>query len=261
MRRGLLILATAIGAAALAACGGGDVRVLAQLDGDAAAGAEAGETMALGNLPVRLLPYDRDAIFDSLAAAYGEPEPRLPDSITQLQDRVRVLQEEWRQADSRWGVLRDSLKQISDRMNELDQGSGEYFALFQDFNDLETQVNRLQARSDSAFRDFTSLQSRLTQQSEEIRLQHRAWADEAYAPIDSIIDARLDEMGLEELADTTNAQGVARFRGVAAGQWWVYARFDRQFDELYWNVPVEVTSGEEVVVRLNRDNAEVRQKM
>ena len=254
------MLAATVVAATTTACGGGDVAVVAALEGEAA-GDEAAQDVALGTLPVRLLPYDRDAIFDSLTQAFPEPEPQFPDSIRQLQDRVATLQQEWQLAQSRWGTLRDSLQTIAERMNAMDQGSGEYFALFQDFNALEEQVNTFQERSDRAFTEFTSLQSRLTQQSEEIRLQHRAWADEAFASVDSIIDARLEDMGLVELADTTTAQGVARFRGVDAGQWWVHARFDRQFDELYWNEPIEVTGGEELVVRLNRENAEVRQKM
>lgn len=260
MRRGLLILAAAVAAATLSACGGGDVAVVAALEGEGV-GDMAAQDVALGSLPVRLLPYDRDALFDSLMQAYPEPEPHFPDSIEELQERVATRQQEWQVAQNRWGVLRDSLKTLSDHMNTLDQSSGEYFAMFQDFNALEEQVETFQTRSDAAFRDFTTLQSRLNQQSEDIRLQHRAWADEAFAPVDSIIEARLEEMGLTELADTTDAQGVARFRGVDAGQWWLHARFDRQFDELYWNEPIEVTAGEELVVRLDRENAEVRQKM
>ncbi|NIR45769.1 MAG: hypothetical protein GWN51_14595 [Gemmatimonadetes bacterium] len=54
---------------------------------------------------------------------------------------------------------------------------------------------------------------------------------------------------------------MARFTGVESGQWWVNARYDRQFDELYWNVPIEVSSGETVQVELTEENAEVRQQM
>ena len=255
------MLAAAVAAAGTSACGGGEVAVVAALEGGVAGTDQAAEAAALGALPVRLLPYDRDAIFDSLTQAYAEPEPQFPDSVAQLQDRVAQRQAEWQTATARWGMLRDSLKTIADRMNAMDQGSGEYFALFQDFGDLEDQVAEYEEESDAAFDEFTSLQSRLNQQAEAIRLRHRAWADEAFIAVDSIIEARLDETGLTELADTTDAQGVARFRGVKAGQWWVHARYDRQYDELYWNEPIEVGGGEELVVRLNRENAEVRQKM
>lgn len=260
MRRVVLILAAAVTAVSTAACGGGDVAVLAQLEG-AATGTEQTDAVALGSLPVRLLPYDRDALFDSLAQAYPEPEPEIPDSIVDLQERVLTAQREWQTAENRWAQVRDSLQTLSQRMQQLNQSSGEYFALFQEFNDLEGEVSGLEQRSREQFEEFTTLQTRLNQQSREIGLARRAWADEAFAPVDSIIEARLETMGREELADTTSAQGVARFRGVDPGQWWVYARYERAYDELYWNEPIEVARGEELTVRLTGENAEVRGKM
>lgn len=260
MRRGVLLLATTVAAATMSACGGGDVAILAQLEGGASA-TEEGDAVALGSMPVRLLPYDRDELFDSLTQAYPEPEPQLPDSIAELQDRVIERYADWQEAQNRWGVVRDSLQQISDRMNQMDQGSGEYFALFQDFNDLEGELDQLSDASDAAFEEFTTLQSRLNNQSQEIRLAQQAWADEAFAPVDSIIAARVEETGLEERVDTTNAQGIVRFNNVKPGQWWVHARFDRGFDELYWNEPIDVARGEQTEVQLTHDNAEVRQKM
>ena len=291
MRRVVLILAAAVTAVATAACGGGEVTVLAQLENSAAGtgtaaattdttqadtatgqaesgqqaaaqapGAQA-EAAALSSLPVWLLPYDRDVIFDSLAQAYPEPEPQIPDSIADLQERVRVAQQEWQEAETRWGMLRDSLQVISEQMEGLDQSSGEYFALFQDFNDLEAEVSDLYDESRTQFEEFESLQNRLNQQAREISLQRQAWSDEAFAAVDSVITARLDEMGLEERADTTTAQGAVTFQGVEPGQWWVHARYDRAYDELYWNEPVEVARGEQVTVRLTRENAEVRGKL
>lgn len=258
MRR--LVLMLAAGAVlGLAACGGGDVTVTAQLEQDMATGET--ETVALSSLPVRLIPFDRDAIFDSLEAAYPEPEPEIPDSIFDLQTRVIEAQTTWRDANAEWELLRDSLQSISDRMQGMDQSSGEYFALFQEFNDLEGRVNTLQEDADSAFTEFTEFQQRLNTQSREITIARQNWADEAFAPVDSIFDARHEELGLEARWDTTGAEGVAYFGSVPSGEWWVNARYDRQFDELYWNVPIQVNSGEELQVELNADNAEVRQQM
>lgn len=70
-------LAALLGSLALAACGdaGPSVVVRADLDGDAVA-----------DLPVRLLPYDRDEILDSLTKAADAPEPAIPpDLLQQLQ--------------------------------------------------------------------------------------------------------------------------------------------------------------------------------
>lgn len=38
----------------------------------------------VSDLPVRLLPYDRKAVLDSLAAASGSPEPLLPHEVIQI---------------------------------------------------------------------------------------------------------------------------------------------------------------------------------
>lgn len=67
---------------AAAACGGGDNVVVR---------ASLGEGQPVADLPVRLLPYDRQAILDSLARDAESPEPRLPDDAM---ERLRTLQAE-----------------------------------------------------------------------------------------------------------------------------------------------------------------------
>jgi hypothetical protein len=60
--------------------------------------------------------------------------------------------------------------------------------------------------------------------------------------------------------DTTNAAGVVRLRP-RSGNWWLYARFELPYQELYWNIPVEVSRGDPIEIRLTRENAEVRPKL
>lgn len=258
MRRAVLTLATAVAAWSMGACGGGKIVVQGHLDQSMSSGDM--ETMVLSELPVRIIPFDRDAIFDSLAQAYPEPEPEIPDSIFDLRERVIAAQGVWREAESRWSTLRDSLQAISDRMDGMDQGSGEYFALFQDFNKVEGQVNDLEESSNAAFDEFNDLQQRLNTSSREIEIARRNWGDEVFASVDSIFAARVDALGLEERWDTTGTNGVVRFVGVPSGQWWVNARYERQFDELYWNIPVQV-DGDSLMVELTETNAKVRQKL
>jgi hypothetical protein len=70
----LLLLAACVAAAG---CSDSKVVVRASL-------AEAGEPVA--DLPVYLLPYDRQALMDSLAKAAGQPEPAIPAAlVTQLE--------------------------------------------------------------------------------------------------------------------------------------------------------------------------------
>lgn len=261
MRRVVLIMATAVTAVATAACGGGDVVVMAQLEGAATGTQETTGTVALSSLQVRLIPFDRDAVFDSLGQAYPEPEPEIPDTIQALQDRVIAAQTRWRDANTEWLQVRDSLQTLSDSLSAMNQADPEYFVLFQDFGDLEARVDGLEDDANDGFQEFTELQAQLNAQAREIELARRNWADEAFASVDSVFLARSEELGREMQYDTTSAQGVARFSGVKEGQWWVTARYERQFDELYWNLPIDVESGEQVTVRLTEENAEVRQKL
>ena len=79
MTRRWWILALAVAAAA---CGSGPkVVVRASLD----------EGGPIADLPVRLVPYDRQAILDSIAAEREEPEPVLPQDVIQ---RIAAIQAE-----------------------------------------------------------------------------------------------------------------------------------------------------------------------
>jgi hypothetical protein len=67
---------------AASACGGGDSVVVRASLGE-------GGAQPIADLPVRLLPYDRQAILDSIAADNDEPEPKVPRDAVQ---RLRSLQ-------------------------------------------------------------------------------------------------------------------------------------------------------------------------
>jgi hypothetical protein len=249
MRR--LVLLLAAGTPFLAACKG-DVVVQARV-----AANEGDEPQALANLPVRLLPYDRDVIFDSLEAAYPEPEPQVPDSVLRLREEMIAAQAAWQRAEARWNEVRDSMRAIRDEMEQLSRASPQYRVLYLDFDRLEAEERAINRVREAEFARYDRLQKQLAAQLREIRLKQEAWADRAFAPVDSIIAARLKALGRGEVADTTDATGTVRVK-LPKGQWWVYARYPLANEELYWNVPIEVTGGEPLVVELNRQNAEVR---
>lgn len=251
MRRGLLSLAALGGVAVLTACGSADVVVQAQAEG------EGGEPTPIAQLEVRALPYDRDAIFDSLKAAFPEPEPEIPDSLAELQGRIAQAQQAWRDAETRWNTARDSLRTLLDIMEGMPRNSPQYRVAFVDYDDQEARERQAESQSQQAFQEFDSLQQGYTAQVEQLAAQRAQWADQAYADISDIITARLEELGLEEVADTANESGVARLT-LKPGQWWIHARYDLMFDELYWNVPVDAQRGDPAAVTLDRSTAEIR---
>lgn len=255
MKRFLVLLA-AFASLGAAACS--QPRVIVEATNE-----EDGESMALAELPVQLLPYDRDAIFDSLEAAYGEPEPAIPPEILEEQQRVQAAQEDWREAEDRWSTVRDSLRSLAEELESMRnrnlRTTPQYRQAFERFGRLETEERQVNQRRQEAFTRFDELQRASLARGDSIRAVREAWAERAFADYGDIVQARLEASGREEYADTTNEAGLAAFR-VPEGQWWAYARYAGVYDELYWNVPVEV-NGDSVSVRLSPANAERRPLM
>jgi hypothetical protein len=249
----MLGLAALCGATVLFGCGGADVVV------QAATEAEDGTPNPLTGLEVFALPYDRDSIFQELAGIYGEPEPQIPDSLLQLQQQIAEANTSWQDATARWNTARDSQRTLNERMQRLSPASAEYRLLFRDYGPVESAAQQAERQSNQAFERLESLQNRFTAQAEEVEARRNAWADQAYAKVDSVIDARLEELGMEEAADTTDMNGMATFQ-LAPGRWWIHARYDLPYEELYWNEPIEAVRGEPIQVILNKASASSRPK-
>lgn len=240
----------------LAACGPGEATIIVAL------GDETSEDgSALDGVEVRLLPYDRDQIFDSLtaaAAAAGMPEPEVPPDLLAAQEEIAQAQQEWRDTETRWNILRDSLQTLNDAMEGLNRAQRAYLTLYNQYQDLEGDYNRAEQQLGRLFDNFTSLQQAAIGRMDSINIVQADWADQAFEDVDLIIAAKTELAGLEEHADTTGVEGVATFEA-APGQYWVYARHELPYNELYWNIPIVISREEPVVLRLNRDNAVVRQ--
>ncbi|MDT8341880.1 MAG: hypothetical protein RQ751_10240 [Longimicrobiales bacterium] len=257
MKRSSLL--TAVAALAVAACGPAELVVTAEVE---AQDPNTGETVVrpVSDLEVQLLPFDRDAVFDSLALAYGTPEPEIPQDLLDARAEIASAQQRWRQQENRWNTLRDTLQQITSAMEGLSRGETRYRMLFNDYNDFEAEYSRVERQMNAAFNEFDSLQKANLEYAQQVRIQRVNWADEAFAEVGGVWAAKVRASGLQATADTTDAGGVARFQ-VKPGQYWVHGRLDEVYNELYWNIPVTVDRGEPVTVTLTRANAEVRPKL
>ena len=108
MRRSALPFAMSLLVAA-AASGPQQVVVTIEIDVDDPDG-DGTITRALSDIEVRLIPFDRDAVFDSMTTAFGTPEPAIPAALVEARNEVRVAQEEWQQSQTRWNAIRDTLQ-------------------------------------------------------------------------------------------------------------------------------------------------------
>ena len=242
----------------LSACGPTQVVVTAEIAQDDQS--QDAEPRALGDLEIRRFPDDRDAIFDSLTATAARPEPPIPDSVLTAQNQVAESQQAWRDAEARWNTLRDTLRTLSDELDQMNRQQGQYRVLYNEFQDMEDEYADVEDERDAAFEAFTSLQGASLAAAQEIRLLRESWADEAYAEVGVAMTAHERASGLQVLADTTDANGITEFEA-DAGDYWVTARYELPYTELYWNISITVVRGEPLQVRLMRDNASSRPKL
>ena len=259
MRRTLpYVLALLLGAGA---CGPAQVIVMMEIDVDDPSG-NGTITQALSDIEVRLVPYDRDAVFDSLTGAYSTPEPPVPEALLAARTEVQAAQSEWDAAQRRWGILRDTLQQITATLEGLPRTDSRYIVLFREYNEFDFEYAAVERQVEQAFTRFDSLQQGTIRSSDSIRILQDNWADDAYADIGDVFRAKQAESGLDLAVDTTDASGVARQNlQVRPGQYWVNARYELTYSELYWNVPINVEGGEPLQVRLTRENAEERLRL
>lgn len=258
MRRSWLALVL-FGSLTMAACGPAQVVVTAEMEVE---DPETGEmvTRPITDMEVEALPFDRDQVFDSLEAAFPEPEPEIPEDLLTLQDSIRVAQEEWRALEAEWSALRDRLQGINEEMEPLARGEAAYVALYREFQDVEERLNAVDRQRQQAFERFTDLQGGFIARADSMNMVIQSWADEAFADAGDVFITKLEETGRDIVVDTTDAQGAAQLE-LPPGQWWVHARHELPFQELYWNVPITVEGGDPMPLILNRENAQIRPKL
>lgn len=213
------------------------------------------ETRPVEDLEVQFLPFDRDSLFDALAQQASEPEPQVPAQLQTQFDSVLALQATWREAESRWNEVRDSLRRLSERMEGLDRRSREYREMFDRFGPMEQRERRANRQRQTTFQSFTELQQATQTRMDSVRAVIQSWEDVAFADYAELRDGLVESLGREIVVDTTNAEGRIT-RKLSGGTWWVYTRVAIPAGELYWNVPVDPSATD--TLRLEPGNAERR---
>lgn len=236
--------------ATFAACGPGEAMITADIG-------EGDEAVVLEDLEVRLLPYDRDQVFDSLTAAADTPEPEFPEDLLAARDEIADAQRQYLETESQWNTLRDTLAKLNTAMEGLNRAETRYRRIFSEWSDLNESYESAAAQVDRHFERYESLQAAAIGRIDSMNIVRADWADQAFLDVDAVIAAKVEASGLEPAADTTDAAGTARF-AVPPGRYWVLARHELAYDELYWNVEIEIARGEPAMLRLSRENAEVR---
>jgi predicted metal-dependent hydrolase len=232
----------------LAACGGSDLTVVVLSEAE-------GVQVPVANQEIVFIPFNRDSVFEALAAAAEEPEPQIPSDLEEQFAQVAALQEDWRVAEAEWAEARESLQNLSDRLQRLDRRSREYQQLYRQFDGLEGTERRLNNARQQAFQVFDDLQKQSLTRSDSIRAVIEAWEDIAFMDYVDIETEILTEDGRQIMYDTTDASGAATSR-LKSGSWYVHTRLPRPFSELYWNVLIDPSATDSL--QLTTANADER---
>lgn len=234
-----------------AACSKPEVQVRAELPG---AGGAASTPVA--DLPVRLLPYDRDAILDSLTRAAKRPEPQVPANLQPQRDSLVRLQAAWRAANARLKAIADTAATLTVQVRPGAAESAEREQKLKQAQRLGLEQQQVNQQVADIQRQIAALSGQIGARLDSVQTARRAWSETTFKDFDAIVQRRLKSIERNEVADTTGREGTATFH-VEEGRWWVYARYALPDHELYWNFPVEV-SGKQTTVRLTEQNAKKR---
>ena len=147
-------------------------------------------------------------------------------------------------------------------LEQYNRGEATYVVLFREWNDFDGELGSVERQMNRSFENFTNLQEGTIEASNTIRMMRDNWGDEAFSGAGEIFLAKMRASGLDAAADTTDASGIARQNlRVKPGQYWIHARYELAYTELYWNIPVELIRGEPIQLSLSRANAEERIKL
>ena len=202
-------------------------------------------------------------VFDSMTTAFGRSEPPVPAELVAARDEVRAAQEEWQVLQNRWSTIRDTLMKLNTAMEQYNRGEARYVALFREWGGFDAELSGVEREMERSFDRFNELQQGTIRASDSIRVLQHNWADEAFAGIGEVFTLKTRASGLAVVVDTTDASGIARthFQGIKLGTYWVHARYELDYTELYWNFQIEVAKGGPQEIRLTRANAQERMKM
>lgn len=238
-----------IGAAmTLAGCGGSPITVEVVADGPNGPVPQA-------NTEVRFFPFDRDSVFDVMDSQASMPKPQVSEDMLATFAEISDLQEQWRMKEREWSEGRDQLQSLSEELQGLDRRSRDYMQKYEQFGNLEQQVNRLDAEKVALFEQFTGLQESVAARVDSFRIARDSWEESTYADYFDIETEILRAQKTEVLADTTGAEGTVTVN-VPSGDWWVVSRIPTARGEMYWNVRIDPAGIE--TLRLSAENGEDR---
>jgi hypothetical protein len=192
------------------------------------------------NLPLVILPYDRDSLLDVLESQATQPRPHVA-ALDSLFAAFRVPYVEVARAGRMVNRYRDSLTTLKAAMDTLLREDEAYRLRFQLFAQLTDSLERSEARRDSAATALRQARRTFVPLSDSLRQEVRAWEETTFRSYDSLVNDLAEQTGRTGMIDTTDSAGHSTMT-VTRGAWWIYARawdVEDPNSEWYWNVQLK----------------------
>jgi len=201
------------------------------------------DDLALTQLEITALPFDRDALRDSLARASESPRPRFPDLEEALASYAKPDLSRLAEAFLPWQAIRDSVQHLADSLSIAGADTSAQYA--RAYARLRAQYQRLAQSSvdrDAAIREHVGDDRQLALRVAAAADALRAWEASAFSQYPVLADSAMARVGRNPHVATTDDEGNAEFM-LAPGRWWIVAtRVDPEnpFREYHWSVGVVV---------------------
>lgn len=189
------------------------------------------------NLPLVILPYDRDSLLGVLESQAARPRPHVA-ALDSLFAAFQVPYSEFARASRMVNRYRDSMTTLKAAMDTLLRGDEAYRVRFQLFAQLSDSLERSETQRDRASTGLQRARRTFVPLSDSLRQAVRSWEDTTFRGYDSLVTNLAELTGRTGMIDTTDSAGRSTMM-VGRGEWWVYARAWDASDpnsEWYWNV-------------------------
>ena len=174
-------------------------------------------------MTVVVLPYNPEAIRDSLSKVYGTPAPTFPE----LEAAFRAWQAP-ELSDSgpvfvAWRATRDSVQRLADSLRARDRRSEGYGAAYGRFRALYQRFAERTAARDALYRGATARARELALAAGQAADSLRRWEAVAWAGFDSAAALAYTAAGRDSVV-LVALDGEPLALTLPAGHWWIAAR-------------------------------------
>ncbi len=202
------------------------------------------ETPVAG-LEVLALPFDRDALRDSIAETHEAARPTFPELEAELAEYELPDLSGLDEVTDPWIAIHDSVTHLADSLNRAGSDSSQrYAAAYARLGEQYRRLARTAVDRESAIRDRIGNDRLLAARAAVAADSMRRWEASVLASYPALADSAIARSGRSPQTVVTDENGRASIT-LTPGEWWfvaVQVDPNNPYQEYYWNVSISLSS-------------------